>query len=172
MRRYAWTLAVMVGGVVLASFVYSRYRVLPLGTIQKHRAIVVSANSPDCAVPIESSYRTVILQTSPGLTFRINREQMELAQLHNRMTDILLTRMDHTIFLLDKSQIDSDLSLWLEKVLEQEPIVSRICIIDPAHPPVWYPPKYPSGGGGGGSVARSVDWKNILASNFRDRRST
>jgi hypothetical protein len=160
MRKFASPLAVVVCGVAVATFVYSRYRVLPLGPVPKHRAIIVSASSPDCAIPVERSNRAIVLQTNPGLaTVQINREHLQITDLGSRLANILFDRLDHTIFLFDKSRMDGHLSLWLEKVLEQEPMVNRICVIDPIHPPIWWPPKYLAGGGAGSSEAGQYDRK-------------
>jgi hypothetical protein len=55
--------------------------------------------------------------------------------------------MERTVYVVDNSSRDAQASVVLQKMVEQVPVVDRICIIDPNHPPAWYPLKpYVAGG--------------------------
>lgn len=108
---------------------------------QAPRGKVLSAMSADC-VQIRSLYadRLVVLQANPDFsTLKVGQEKLALEELNRRLTDILLTRMDPTIYLVDNSQEDGGASWILREKLQQVPMVKNICIVDPKHPPDWYP---------------------------------
>ena len=132
----------------------SRYRILPLeGGPQPHHPALLTAASAECT-PNDPAYlgRVIVLRTEGSLSdVRINWDKLSIDVLHERLTDILKTRIDRTVYLVDNSSRDGQASMVLEKMVEQVPVVDRICIIDPKHPPGWYPPPPGEGGGGGGT---------------------
>src|SRR5258705_7062608 len=96
--------------------------------------------------------RVLVLQANPNfLTAKVNEEEITVELLRDTLPQVLGVRMDRSLFLVDNSASDHDASLVLEKGLGQLPGVDRICIIDPKHPPAWYPPKPYRGGGSGGA---------------------
>jgi hypothetical protein len=99
--------------------------------------------------------QAIVLQTDPNLaSLKINQQKLPANRLHDLLTDILRTRVDRTIYLVDNSARDDRDSIVLEKMLEQLPVVARICVIDPQRPPAWYPlMPYLAGGGGGTKLA-------------------
>jgi hypothetical protein len=74
-----------------------------------------------------------------------------MPELQQKLGDILRTRINRVVYVLDLQ--DSD-SLVLEKIVAQMPEVSRICGMDSRHLPAWYPLKRkPASGGSGRLVA-------------------
>src|SRR6185312_326307 len=104
-----------------------------------------------CARSVQDD-REVVLQTYPDLhRLKVNEERLALGQLRDVLTDLLYTRVDRNIFLVDNSGVDHRASSVLEKFVEQVPVVDRVCVIDPQHAPSWYPPvprRFPGGSGG------------------------
>lgn len=154
-RKLYLILVVSALALTVAFVLHRRYRVLPLeGGRQPHRPVVLTAKNAECAN--DPGDRVIVLQTDPDLTtLRINFDKLPAGALQQRLTDILKTRMDRTLYLVDNSSRDAQASMVLEKMVEQVPVVDRICIIDPNHPPAWYPPKPIPAGGGGGTQLRA-----------------
>jgi hypothetical protein len=150
-------LAVVFLASILATafFVDRHYRILPLeNTVTTHHPDVLSAASGSCKPDVQLG-RTIVLRTDPDLaSLKINQQKLPANMLHDILTEILRTRVDRTIYLVDNSARDNRDSMILEKMLQQLPVVSRICVIDPQNPPAWYPLKpYLAGGGGGTNSA-------------------
>jgi hypothetical protein len=99
--------------------------------------------------------RAVILYAGPNVSWMtINGEYLELPELQEKLDDILRTRINRLVYVLDSQDADS---LVLEEMIAQMPYVARICVIDSRRPPSWYPPKRgPVSGGSGGLVAAAL----------------
>ena len=143
--------AVLIGGLL----VYGKmYKIAPLD--QAPRGNTISAMSADC-VQIRSWYgdRIVVLQANPDFsTLKVGHEKLALEELNRRLSDILLTRMHPSIYLVDNSQEDGGASWILRGILRLVPIVKNICIVDPRNPPVWYPLKPQIVSAGDGEIKR------------------
>ena len=117
------------------------FRILPIN-VERHAYSVpiLSVNAPECNADINlSPDRAVILYAGPNVSWvTITGEYLDVPQLLPRLDDILRTRIDRVIHVLDSQDADS---LVLEKMIAQMPYVARICVIDSRHPPSWYPPK-------------------------------
>jgi hypothetical protein len=143
-------LGLIVAAIVFGSFAaYKKYRILPLDEGFR-RATVLSAASAECAKNWDwYGDRVLVLQANPNLlTVKVNEEEVTVELSRDILRDVLGVRMDRSLFLVDN---DDNASLVFEKILKQLPGVGRICIIDPKHPPAWYPPKPYRGGGHGGA---------------------
>jgi hypothetical protein len=141
--RKLWIGALIATPALIAAFLLyeNNYQVPRLD--QAPQGKVLSAMSADC-VQIRSLYqdRLVVLKANPDFsTLKVGEEKLALEDLNRRLTDILLTRMDPTIYIVDNSQEDGGASWMLREKLRQVLIVKNICIVDPKHPPDWYPLK-------------------------------
>jgi hypothetical protein len=134
-------------------FGYKNYRIPPLDEGSR-RATVLSAASAECMKNSEW-YRgdgAIVLQASPNFqTVKLDGEEITVELLRETLPPVLAVRMDRSVFLVDNSERDDNASLFLEKEIEQIPTVDRICIIDPKHPPTWYPPMPYRGPASGGA---------------------
>jgi hypothetical protein len=158
-------LGLTLAALVFSSFgVYKTYRIPPLDQ-GSNQVPVLRAASAECAKNWEwSENQVLVLTANPNfLTAKLNEEEITVELLRDILRDVLATRMDRSLFLVDNSAGDDYASLLLERRLEQLPRLDRICVIDPKHPPAWYPPKpYRSGGFGGGGLWRSALLKKGL----------
>jgi hypothetical protein len=153
-RKLSFIALVFTLTLTIAFVLYRRYRILPLTSEeQPHRTAVLTAANVECTQnDLNYVDRVIVLQTEGNLAnVRINWDKLPTGALQERLTDILKTRADRTVYLVDNSSRDGQASLALQKMVEQVPVVDRICIIDPNHPPAWYPPKPDGAGGGGGT---------------------
>lgn len=152
----------LVAGLIsLAAFgfgvaLYSHFRTLAINVERPARsAAVTDVAARECRPELNLSVdRAVILYAGPNVSWvTINGEYVAMPELQQKLGDILRTRINRIVYVLDSQ--DSD-SLVLEKIVAQMPEVSRLCVMDSRHLPAWYPPKRgPAGGGSGGLVALS-----------------
>jgi hypothetical protein len=147
----------VVAGVFGTVAAYRHFRILPVN-VERHAYSVpiLSVNAPECSADINlSPDRAVILYAGPNVSWMtINGEYLELPELQEKLDDILRTRINRLVYVLDSQDADS---LVLEEMIAQMPYVARICVIDSRRPPSWYPPKRgPMGGGSGGLVAAAL----------------
>lgn len=99
-----------------------------------------------------------MLQAGPNfLTVNLQEEEITVELLRETLPPVLRVRINRSLFLVDNSAVDDNASLFLEKELEKLPAVDRICIIDPKHPPAWYPPKPYRGPASGGAKMALAD---------------
>jgi hypothetical protein len=130
--------------LLVTFFIYKHYRTLPLDPVTyQHSAKLLSATSSQCMQNREwYGDRLLVLQANPDfLTLKIGQEKLPVEGSSQRLTDLLQVRMDPSAFLVDNSPEDGGASWLLLTRLRQTPILNNLCIIDPKHPPVWYPPK-------------------------------
>jgi hypothetical protein len=100
----------------------------------------------------------IVLQAGPNfLTVNLQEEEITVELLRETLPPVLRVRINRSLFLVDNSAVDDNASLFLEKELEKLPAVDRICIIDPKHPPAWYPPKPYRGPASGGAKMALAD---------------
>jgi hypothetical protein len=115
-------------------------------------AAVSDVGAPECRPElIMGPDHGLILHAGPNVSsITINGEAVGLPELQQKLGDILRTRINRIVYVLDFQ--DSD-SLVLEKIVAQMPEVSRLCVMDSRHLPAWYPPKRGQAGGGSGGLA-------------------
>lgn len=144
----------------LAAFLYFSYRIEPLNKPKPvHVAEVVKADAEACAVG-EPNPRLLIVSLAPGLgpaqtSVNINHYNLTWSELQPRLSQILKTRAERTVFLVERPDLPAQSWSTLEKMIQGVAEVDHICIIDATHPPTWYPPKPPDGAGGGTKLASS-----------------
>lgn len=146
------------GSTLLVTFlVYKHYRIMPLDHVTyQHSAKLLSATSSQC-VQNRQWYgdRVLVLQANPDfLTLKIGQERLPVEESGQTLTYLLHVRMDPSAFLVDNSPEDGGASWLLLTKLRQNPILNNLCIIDPKHPPLWYPPKPPLISCGAGDIGR------------------
>lgn len=150
-RAFVVGLAALVT-LVLGIALYRHFRIASIDVERPAQsAMVMEVGTPECRLELNlSSDRAVVLRAGPNVSsVTINTENVPFPELQQILSDILRTRMNRVIYVLDSQDPDS---LVLEKIVAQMPEVSRICVIDSRHPPSWYPPKrkpFPGASGGG-----------------------
>lgn len=162
MRKLLWAVLAAAVALTCAGIGYERYRILPLdNSRQNHHVSVLSAFAEECVESYKIAHQfsngMMILQTKPNRgQLKINNEELRVENLPLVLDDILRTRIDRTVFLVDNSEFDRPESAVLEKLVEQIPEVDRVCVIDPRHAPEWYPPvwhRFLGASGGGIQIA-------------------
>lgn len=140
--------------VFLGITLYRHFRIPAMNIHRPPQPVAINdVGAPECKPELNLiSDRTVILYAGPNVSWlTMNGEYVELPELQERLGDILRTRINRIVYVLDSQDADS---LVLEKIVAQMPEVSRICVMDSRHLPAWYPRKRkPKSGGSGGLVA-------------------
>jgi hypothetical protein len=139
------TAAVVLIVIVAAGLAYRRFRILPLSSPRRPHVLEISkADIPGCRVELNvSPARAVILRAGPDLSsVTINEEKLSELEVPQRLSDILRTRADRMVYVVSEQDSGSTELTW---VVKQVPEVDRICVIDPRHPPSWYPPTRETG---------------------------
>lgn len=156
MRKGLVISLMVVAGIAGSVAAYRHFCILPIDLDRQARSVpLANVEAPDCSLELDAgSDRAVILYAGPNVSWvTVSGEYVEMPDLQPRLGDVLRTRINRVVYVLDSQ--DSD-SLVLEKIVAQMPYVARICVLDSRHLPSWYPPKRkPMAGGAGGLVARA-----------------
>jgi hypothetical protein len=100
----------VVAGVLGTVAAYLHFRILPVN-VERHAYSVpiLSVAAPECSADINlSPDRAIILYAGPNVSWvTITGEYLEVAQLLPRLDDILRTRIDRVVYVLDSQDPDS-----------------------------------------------------------------
>jgi hypothetical protein len=154
MRKSLIVAITVVAMTISAIVTYKHFRLLPISLeLRKHSALVTNAKSAGCQVELSlNAEHALILQVSPDIsTVKLNEVKISVLQLEPRIEEILRTRLYHIVYMVEPRDADS---IVLENILTRVPQLERVCLIDPLHPPGWYPPRREPVWGGGGLVAQ------------------
>jgi len=153
-RTAAFLAAPLIAFALFAIWFVRRYEIQPLERPNNARqGKVFDANFQRCAP--EDPGRTIVVHLEPSIDIAqpaifLNETPLSWSELGNELEDILKTRQKRVIYVMPNEQVPPRFQTQLLAMIRHSIFVDTVCLINPRHPPAWYPPALYRGGGSGG----------------------
>src|SRR5215469_5522840 len=154
LRTAAFLAVPLIALAVLAIWFVRRYEIQPLERPGKApQGKVYDANIQRCTP--DDPGRTIVAHLEPSINLAqpaifLNKTPLSWGELGNELEDIFKTQQKRVIYVMPNEQVPPRFQAQLLAMIRHSIFVDTVCLIDPRHPPAWYPPAlYESGGSSG-----------------------
>lgn len=155
-RTAVFLAAPLIALAILAIWFVRRYEIQPLERAGRaNPGKVYDANNVQRCTPDDPG-RTIVahLEQSIGIgqpSVFLNNTRLSWSDLGNELEDIFKTKQKRVIYVMPNEQVPPRYQSQLLALIRHSIFVDTVCLIDPRHPPGWYPSRQvPTAGGSGG----------------------